>query len=220
MAEEIINVLIIDDDEDDFIITEDLLTEISGSIFKLNWTPTGSDGLEKLLSGNYDLCLLDYHIGEFNGLDILQEATRRECDTPIIMLTGSFDREIDLQAMKTGAADYIIKGQINAIQLERSLRYALTQGRMQKTLKKTEMLQTARRLSGGIAHEFSQPLQVLTTRLSLMEMESGPSKNLTICKEMVDKISHLVDDLRSLNSLREQDYLDGKILNFKSEDQR
>ena len=77
------------------------------------------------LRGQQSVCLLDYHLGERTGLELLREAVARGCRTPIILLTGNGDREIDVEAMKAGAADYLVKGRFDAHSLERSIRYTI-----------------------------------------------------------------------------------------------
>ena len=76
-------------------------------------------------SGRHGLCLLDYNLGARTGLDLLREVLARGCRTPIIMLTGNDDREVDVKAMEAGAADYLVKGQFGGPHLERSIRYAI-----------------------------------------------------------------------------------------------
>ena len=69
--------------------------------------------------------LLDYNLGARTGLDLLREVLARGCRTPIIMLTGNDDHEVDVKAMEAGAADYLVKGQFGGPHLERSIRYAI-----------------------------------------------------------------------------------------------
>ncbi len=81
--------------------------------------------IETLLCGRHELCFLDYHLGARTGLELLREALARGCRTPIIMLTGNGDSEVDVMAMEAGAADYLIKGRFGGPHLERSIRYAI-----------------------------------------------------------------------------------------------
>lgn len=92
-----------------------------------------------LQHGNFDVCLLDYRLGAYNGLDLLKEAIAIHCQAPIIVLTGQEDREIDLEAMKAGAVDYLVKGQIDAPILERSIRYATERKKVEQALRLSEM---------------------------------------------------------------------------------
>ncbi len=117
-----LRVLLVEDDEDDYVIIRDLLAEIEE--FDLEWVTDYSGALKAIAREEHDVCLLDYRLGERSGLDLLREASERGYGTPMILLTGQGDREVDLQAMQAGAADYLIKGRIDAPLLERAIRYA------------------------------------------------------------------------------------------------
>src|SRR4028119_454838 len=120
----LLKVLLVEDDEDDYVIIRDLLSEMEK--FELNWVTDYDHALEMIERKEHDVCLLDYRLGERSGLELLREALERGCQGPIILLTGQGDREVDLEAMQAGAADYLVKGQIDAPLLERSIRYAFT----------------------------------------------------------------------------------------------
>src|SRR6266511_1477412 len=137
MRPETIKVLLVDDDEDDFVLTRDLLSEIRGNSFSLDWAQSYAAGLEAIGRAEHDVYLLDYQLGRRNGLDLLRE-TVGHCRVPMILLTGQGDLEVDLEAMKAGAADYLIKGQIDASLLERSIRYSLEHTRSVRALRESE----------------------------------------------------------------------------------
>ena len=118
-------VLLVDDDEDDYILTAEWLSEIQRAKFTLEWVATYDAALEAIGKKEHDVYLLDYRLGEHNGLELLQEAIALGCQAPIILLTGQGDHEIDLIAMKAGAADYLDKSKLGAQLLERSIRYAI-----------------------------------------------------------------------------------------------
>ena len=117
-----LRVLLVEDDEDDYVIIRDLLAEIEE--FDLEWVTDYAGALDAIAREEHDVCLLDYRLGERSGLELLREASGRGYGTPMIFLTGQGDREVDLQAMQAGAADYLIKGSIDAPLLERAIRYA------------------------------------------------------------------------------------------------
>jgi signal transduction histidine kinase len=125
-----INVLVVEDDEDDFVLTSSLLAEIYTGNFVPEWVKTYEDAIKRVCENHYDICLLDYRLGAHDGLELLRHARQRGCDAPVILLTGQGDLEVDMQAMKAGASDYLVKGQINAANLERSIRYAIQQKQM------------------------------------------------------------------------------------------
>ena len=130
-----INVLLIDDDEDDYLITRDLMSQIRDRRHRLDWISNYNDGLAAVERGEHDLCLLDYRLGERTGLELLRESQAFNACPPIILLTGQGDQEIDLEAMKAGAADYLVKSRLSADTLERAIRYAIERKRSQQTLR-------------------------------------------------------------------------------------
>ncbi|UII30291.1 PAS domain S-box protein [Fulvivirga ulvae] len=134
-----IKVFLIDDDEDDFVIVKDYLSELNGSTtFSLDWEADFNKALDTVCTQQYNICLVDYRLGEKNGLDFIRHVRKRDCDTPLILLTGKGDREIDYQAMKLGASDYLIKTEIDASMLGRSIRYAINHSNSIKELNAKE----------------------------------------------------------------------------------
>ncbi|MFO8232535.1 MAG: response regulator [Longimonas sp.] len=122
---EVIDVLLVEDDEDDYVITKALLSRAESIDCNLEWASSYEEGLDAILSGGYDACLVDYRLGAHTGLDLLHAVNEQGNRTPIILLTGQGDLEIDLTAMAAGAADYLSKEEIDAPLLERSIRYAV-----------------------------------------------------------------------------------------------
>jgi diguanylate cyclase (GGDEF)-like protein/PAS domain S-box-containing protein len=133
-----IRVLLIEDDEDDYVLTRDLLADSRRTHFSLDWISNFSEALGAIGNGQHDVYLVDYHLGEHDGLEVLREARIAGCRRPIILLTGQGDGEVDIAAMKAGAADYLVKGQIDSQILERSIRYSLEQNRTLEALRESE----------------------------------------------------------------------------------
>jgi len=129
-----LRVLIADDDEDDYLLTRDLLMRIGRPRFHLDWTSTYEGALEAIERNQHDVYLFDYHLGHADGLELMREAMARGCKAPIILLTGNDNIETDIEAMKAGASDYLVKGQLDERLLERSIRYALERTRAQAEL--------------------------------------------------------------------------------------
>jgi signal transduction histidine kinase len=98
--------------------------------------PSFDAALEELVRSQYDVCLLDYRLGPYNGLDLLEEAKAMEFRAPIIFLTGRGEYFVDVEAMKAGAADYLTKDELTVPLLERSIRYAIERGRAREALQK------------------------------------------------------------------------------------
>ena len=108
-ADRPLRVLLVDDDEDDFVLTRELLGDIPGGQFVLDHAPTYEAGLEAVCAGGHDVYLLDYLLGARTGIDLLTEAHGRGCRAPVILLTGNQDRRDVIAGLESGADDYITK---------------------------------------------------------------------------------------------------------------
>ncbi|MGV3546707.1 MAG: ATP-binding protein [Pedobacter sp.] len=134
-----IKVLLIDDDEDDYIITKDVFNRINGADrYELTWIDTFERGINAVLKHQFDIYLVDYRLGKHTGVELVNEAVLSGIKEPIIILTGKGDYKIDEEAMNVGAADYLIKDRIEPDTLDRSIRYALKQSETLKALKESE----------------------------------------------------------------------------------
>lgn len=129
MNPETLKILLVDDDEDDYVITRDLLSEIPSFQVELDWTDNFNEALERINGREYGIYLVDYRLGFRTGLELVKEANEGGCRDPIILLTGQGDRDVDLEAMKAGAADYIVKGRLDTDMLDRSIRYSMERRR-------------------------------------------------------------------------------------------
>ncbi len=133
-----IRVLLIEDDEDDCILLDRLLAEVSSAQYEVTWIQTYEDGLKELERGIYDVCLLDYHLGSRSGLEILSMVEESPETPPIIVLTGQGDYLVDLKAMKYGAADFLVKDQMSGPLLERAIRYSMDRKKSKDALLESE----------------------------------------------------------------------------------
>jgi diguanylate cyclase (GGDEF)-like protein len=150
-------VLLIDDDRLQFRLTEQQFRTFASGDYELDWSETYDDGLRRLLTGDYAVCLLDYRLGQRNGLELIREAMAQGCRVPIIFLTAETGTAVDIEAMNAGALDYLVKGEITPRLLERSLRYALKLG---ETLEALRRLATRDQLTGLLnRREFDRILQ-------------------------------------------------------------
>jgi len=89
-----------------------------------------------------------------------------------------------------------------------------------KAQARADTLKSVQELAGGIAHEFSQPLQVLSISMALMEKEMGKSEYFIKSDKMIKRIIKLVDNLKSITTLRQQEYLSTKIMDIKASSDR
>jgi len=127
-------VLLVEDDRDDFFLTQDVLQCVPNHKYSVVWASSYERATFELLERPYDVALVDYRIGERTGLEFIREAGRRFPDTPMILLTGIIDPDIDRAAEEAGAADFLEKGAITPELLDRSIRYAIKHARRRALL--------------------------------------------------------------------------------------
>ena len=119
----LLNVLVVEDDDDDFVLVNDLVHD--GVQARLERAHSVDEALQDVATHCYDAVLLDYRLGGRTGFDFLRAV--KGCDTaaPVIFLTGQGDEDTAVRALKDGAVDYLSKGKLNAKSLASSLRYAV-----------------------------------------------------------------------------------------------
>jgi signal transduction histidine kinase len=120
-----LRILVVDDDEDDFIIVKKIFSQISDVPFRVDWCSSYDAALEHINKRAHDAYLIDYRLGAHTGLDLLQEIGPEKRAEPFILLTGVGDRDIELRSMRLAAADYLIKGAFDAHSLSRTIMYAI-----------------------------------------------------------------------------------------------
>jgi PAS domain S-box-containing protein len=135
MDKDYLRILLIEDDEGDYVLVRELLSEIKFANFSLDWAQTYQEGFKELCRADHDAYLLDYRLGARNGLELIREALGAGCDKPIIFLTGQGGHSVDMGAMQSGAADYLVKAQLTSDMLERSIRYSIARKDAERELK-------------------------------------------------------------------------------------
>ena len=179
MNANICKVLLIDDDEDDYIVTRDFLDEAEQLSFKLNWVDNYDDGLVEIGKNHHDVYLLDFRLGKGNGLELLKEAIAMGCDKPIVLLTGLGDSEIDKKAIESGASDYLVKGKyLSAISLERSIIHAIERKRsenrqLQLVAELAAVNQELKDFAYIVSHDLKAPLRGIASLADWMLNDYG-----------------------------------------------
>lgn len=133
-----LRVLVVDDDEDDFILIRDMLRDASAGGYQFDWCATPEEGLSALREGEHDVYLVDYLLGPTSGLDLIETVNREGLTRAFIVLTGRGNPAVDMAAMEAGASDYLVKGLIDAERLARSIRYAVDHTRFVEVLRESE----------------------------------------------------------------------------------
>ena len=214
MVPEEISLLIIEDDEDDYMLTREIIEGMEGVHVRLDWVAGFADAKHMMLTGGYNICLLDYRLGEGNGIDLLKSAREKGHHAPVIILTGQGDHEIDMAAMAAGAADYLVKGELNPPMLERSIRYALNMGEKVAELEKAndrlkELDRIKTELVSNVSHELRTPLtsiksftEILLDEVDHLDVEEA-RRYLQIMNREADRLARLISDFLDIRKIEE-----------------
>jgi signal transduction histidine kinase len=211
-----IRVLLVEDDEDDYLLTRRLLTQVYGERLVLEWADGYEAAQAAMRRGGQDVCLLDYRLGAGTGLELLRWAAAEGYAAPIIFMTGQGDHEIDLEAMRAGAADYLIKGQTDAGLLERSVRYAVQQQQSERARLALIREQAARREAeessrlkdeflSVISHELRTPLNAMLGWVHLLRQGRLSGEQAARALETIERSARaqhrLIEDLLDLSRI-------------------
>jgi FixJ family two-component response regulator len=131
-----IRVLVVDDEEDQFVLVRRLLAPFTSPRFEVEWADSFASGLAALGRRAHDVCLVDYRLGLTDGVGLIWEAKDAGSKLPFILVTGQGDRDVDMQAMAAGAIDYLSKTTLDGPTLERAIRYATTQQALLDTVQR------------------------------------------------------------------------------------
>jgi PAS domain S-box-containing protein len=208
-----IRILIIDDDEDDFFITSEHLRNIEEYQLTIDWCYRFNEAIEIVGNRNYDLYFVDYRLGANTGLDFLKEAMRLGCEEPIVLLTGKGNKKIDIEAMQTGATDYLIKTDLNEDKLGRCIRYSLERTSYLKALRANE------RKYRNIFELSKDAVFIVNSSLVFIDSNLATSELLGYDATELKKISiyQLVTELIDKSLLEKLLYEDGNVADLEIE---
>ena len=129
MTDQPIRVLLVEDEEEDFICMRDLFAEIEHTVYALDRVATAHEAIRCFDARRDDVYLIDCHLGPASGLELLQLAQKMQVPMPVIMLAEPGASEVDLAAIRASGVSVLIKGEITAQSLERLVRQAIERKR-------------------------------------------------------------------------------------------
>jgi len=133
-TEPTLRVLLLDDDEQDYILVRKMLDRVPERRFLLDWVGAYEDADAAVSRGEHDVYLVDYLLGPENGLDLLARYLRSGHKAPMILLTAHGSNQLDLRAIQMGAADYLPKGELSPTLLGRTILHAIERTQLNEKL--------------------------------------------------------------------------------------
>jgi light-regulated signal transduction histidine kinase (bacteriophytochrome) len=217
MNGEVIKVLLIDDDEDDYILTRELFSLVKDGNYELDWASSYKEGLQVATRREHHVCLVDYRLGDRSGVELIQEARVSRLTTPMILLTGQGDHDVDVEAMEAGATEYLVKDETSPARLERTIRYAvkLNQERCQaeeeleqRVADRTHELQSINKelesFAYSVSHDLRAPLRHMNGFSQALQEDYGDKLDadgkvyLQEVRNASQKMAQLIDDMLQL----------------------
>lgn len=208
MPAQCLKILVIDDEEADFDMVNNLLAR-SGMNVKVEWASSYLEGVGCFKESRHDAYLLDYMLGDHTGIDFLEEAQRYDSCAPIILMTGIEDRSTDIAAMKAGATDYLVKGEMEPHLLERAIRYAIN--RKKNELELAEARNIARRSAqakaeflANMSHEIRTPMNGVMGMLDLLQdtaLTEQQQEYVTLAHSAAETMMLILNDILDLSSM-------------------
>jgi signal transduction histidine kinase len=211
MSSDVFRVLLIDDDEDEFILLRSIAAKAAGARFVLAWTAGYDDGLQRILACEFDAYLVDFRLGEHTGIELLEEAIAAGADSPIILLTGAKTSAIESAALQSGAVDFIDKQELSAPLLERAVRYAVERAkgaRLAAALREQKQMgQVRERLIGIVGHDLRGPLASI--RSAALVLHKQPELQTELAQRMtsmidanVERMTRMIGELLDFTRMR------------------
>lgn len=223
----VLHALLVDDNPADRFAVRRALERDDAQTWVLEAVSSAEDALVRIAAEPLlDVALVDFHLPGMTGLDLLRELRARGgCPLPaMVMLTGSGNERVAVEAMKAGAQDYLVKGGYSAERLRRSLRAAVDTVRMTRELEErraqTERAERAAREALAVrdelfalaTHDLKGPLQImalnaqlLRRQLSKSELGAAQASRLEHIIRATQRMGELIDDF--LGATRTDEHL-------------
>lgn len=208
MVDRATKLLLVEDDEDDYILTCDYLESLSSHNFDVEWVSCPIKAVEVLSKNQHDICLLDYRLGASDGLVVLKQAIENGYSGPIIMLTGQSNEELDNAALDAGAVDYLVKNEMSGSRFARSIRYALArrdvEGERVERLKAEAENRSKDRFLAHLSHELRTPLSSIlgyTELLLQSEFSQHANNELGVIYRNGKHLLSLLNDVLDLSKI-------------------
>jgi DNA-binding NarL/FixJ family response regulator len=180
MEERRIRLLLVEDDPGDALLIRELLRQGAPFPFELTHAERLQDAVEHLAGEETDATLLDLSLPDGQGIDGVAQTLNAAPEVPLIVLTGMDDEETALQAIRAGAQDYLVKGEISGRHLAHSVRYAIERGRLERELRSLlarekearsaaeSAVRSRDEVLGIVAHDLRDPLAAVETTVRLL----------------------------------------------------
>jgi signal transduction histidine kinase len=203
MNERALQVLLVEDNAGDARLLREMFRTERPDSFELTHLLRMSEAVTHLAKGGVDIVLLDMGLPDMHGLDTVRQAHAVAPNVPLVVITGLDDEALAAEAMKQGAQDYLIKGQIESRALPRALRHAIERHRVQTEtdLIRVNQLQFKDEFLSHVSHELRSPLTAIYQFVTILldklagELNVEQHEYLGIVLRNVKQLESMISDL-------------------------
>ena len=195
-------ILVVDDDADFRESIQRLLWVVSETLpARAFESGRGDEAMSVLKKEDIDCMLLDQRMPGGTGVEWIARFLEADPELAIVMVTGQGDEQTAVQAMKNGAADYLVKGAIRAESLQRAITNAIEKVEMRAALLIAERHRGMIESLGSACHHLGQPMSVMTMCLDIMKKRKWAPKVQDLVDECGDAVEAVNDILRRLQEV-------------------
>ena len=223
--QEVFNVLLVEDNPGDAFLIQEQFRAAQTFAYRLTHVEYLEKAIALLTKDSFDVILLDLSLPDSRGLETLKNLEAKAFGIPIVILTGINDENLAIQAVRYGAQDYLVKGQVMGEILVHSLRYAMERKQIEEKLKtRTLQLEALNReleaFNYMVSHDLRNPLSIIKGMATLLrkkyELEPGDEQEKFyvehICKASV-RMEQIIKDLLILCQVKKSN-LQTKLINL------
>lgn len=202
-------VVLIEDDPDDFVMIRDLLRE-NNQQYELKWISNFESAVDELERQEADIYLIDYFLGEKTGLELIETSLVHDFTKPMILLSGHGNYELDLRAMEKGVSNFLSKNQMSSELLIRSIHYAVRKSDEMQRLRLADQMKIEKesalraaeaqaRFLAHVSHEIRTPLGAIIGFADLIADANTTRDEQMEYAQIINKSGHYL--LSFLNNL-------------------
>ncbi|GHG98770.1 hybrid sensor histidine kinase/response regulator [Comamonas sp. JC664] len=205
-----LRLLLVEDNPGDARLLQEELREITTARFDVLHVERLADAVRVLGASGVDAVLLDLSLPDGQGLANIPRLLHAAPSVPLVVLTGTDDEQLAVQAVHEGAQDYLVKGQVTGPLLVRALRYAIERKRVEEGLQREEAArQTAvfrEQFLGILGHDLRNPLQAISGNAALLLRYGGLAepqrKAVNRISISADRMARMINDLLDFTRTR------------------
>ena len=215
----VVRILAVDDDPQARALIDMALADATFE-YQVEVIPTAASGLRRIVAAEHDVYLIDQHLPDGRGIELIHRAKEAGVTQPFILMTGYGSGALDEAALREGAADYVEKHMVGA-HLERSIRYALRNWQSaralfdrEEQLRQAQKMEALGRLAGAVAHDFNNLLTAIVGYADMIgerEHADETVRDAAAIRQVADRASALT---RQLLAFSRKQFLDPVILDL------